>query len=59
VLINPFGGMQGVVTRFQKELNKTELRVEVKLPAGFQAPWGCDLAPVLFTNPTVDELERV
>jgi hypothetical protein len=54
----PFRGMQGMVTTFQRDSNDTELRVDVRLPASIRAPWGCGVAPVLFTNPTVDDLER-
>jgi hypothetical protein len=58
-----FGGLQGVVTEFRRGGNAseptTEVSVNVKLPAAARPPWGCGMAPVLFTNPTVDDLERL
>jgi hypothetical protein len=58
-----FRGMEGEVTRFQRggsELEPaTEVRVNVRLPAAARPPWGCGIAPILFTNPTADDLERI
>jgi hypothetical protein len=58
-----FRGMQGVATKFQSGGDDlqlpTELRVNVSLPATARSPWGCRICPVLFTSPTVDDLERV
>jgi hypothetical protein len=58
-----FRGMQGVVTKFQRGGDEpeptTEVRVNVRLPATARPPWGCGIAPVLFTSPTVDDFERV
>ncbi len=59
-----FGGMQGVVMKVQTGGNETErtteVRVDVRLPATTPRPvWSNGVAPVLFTNPTVDDLERI
>ena len=58
-----FEGMQGWVTQFQRGGDEPEpttaVRINVSLPAAARPPWGCGIAPVLFTNPTVDDLERI
>jgi transcription antitermination factor NusG len=56
-----FQGMQGVVTAFKRNGSEpesiTEVRVNVTLPAAAWPVGSCGIAPVLFTNPTVGDLE--
>jgi hypothetical protein len=58
-----FAGLQGVVAEFHRGGDEseptTEVRVNVTLPASARPPGGCGIAPVLFTNPTADELEAI
>jgi transcription antitermination factor NusG len=50
-----FAGMQGLVTKFQRGGNEPEATTEVRVDVRVHGR----IAPVLFTNPTMGELELI